>query len=406
MKYLFKLAMKNILKAKRRTILTFIILSFGIMMYLMLGAMMEGFDKTSVKNFIDFESGHFKIRNKTFDEDKPYNTDNFLKKTDIIEAQLKKMDFIEAYTKRILFLATADNYKDTIPVITIGIDPVNDPKVFTIKKFIEKGKLTEDGAVIGKALAKDMKLGIGDNVNISFRSSKGMNVSLELLITGLINTADPKVNNATIYINIKKAKEYMDIEGVTAITIKTKDFKKTSDYEKILGKKITTAQVWNWQTLSSDFSALMKTKKQSSNFILFFITIIAVVGIVNTILMSVYEKRQEIGTLMAMGMTEKEVRNIFIFEGLTIGLLGSIIGMIAGTLVNLYFIYVGIDFTAMMGGADSMGMNVMGHVKSMWMPSQYFTAFFLAVISSVLASYYPAKKVMKMSPVECLRTVQ
>lgn len=398
--------MKNILKAKRRTILTFIILSFGIMMYLMLGAMMEGFDKTSVKNFIDFESGHFKIRNKTFDEDKPYNTDNFLKKTDIIEAQLKKMDFIEAYTKRILFLATADNYKDTIPVITIGIDPVNDPKVFTIKKFIEKGKLTEDGAVIGKALAKDMKLGIGDNVNISFRSSKGMNVSLELLITGLINTADPKVNNATIYINIKKAKEYMDIEGVTAITIKTKDFKKTSDYEKILGKKITTAQVWNWQTLSSDFSALMKTKKQSSNFILFFITIIAVVGIVNTILMSVYEKRQEIGTLMAMGMTEKEVRNIFIFEGLTIGLLGSIIGMIAGTLVNLYFIYVGIDFTAMMGGADSMGMNVMGHVKSMWMPSQYFTAFFLAVISSVLASYYPAKKVMKMSPVECLRTVQ
>jgi putative ABC transport system permease protein len=405
MKYLFKLAMKNIIQAKRRTILTFMILSFGIMLFLILASLMEGFDQASMKNVIDFEAGHFKIRAKSFDEDKPYNTDNFLKNTDAIEAKLEKIKFIKGFTKRILFLSEIDNGQDALPVITIGVDPKTDGSVFTLDKFIEKGKFSKNGVLIGKELAKDLKRGIGDTVYLSFRSSQGMNNSLELEITGLINSGDPKVNNATVFIDFKKAKEYLDIPGATDISIKTDNIKKTDQYYKVLKKEITSAKTWDWKIISSDFAALMKTKKQSSNYILFFIVLIAAVGIINTLLMSVYEKRQEIGTLMAMGMTNKEIRNIFLIEGFTIGFLGCTIGLILGTLLNLYFIYVGIDFNAMYG-TQNTGFNVLGMVKSVWLPGSYIAAFILSVGASVLASYYPAKKVMKMSPVECLRSVQ
>ena len=90
MKYLFKLALNNIMKARRRTILTFLMLSFGVMIYLFTESMLAGIDDASFRNFIDFETGHFKIRSENFDEDHPYDTDNFLKETPSIEEKLSK----------------------------------------------------------------------------------------------------------------------------------------------------------------------------------------------------------------------------------------------------------------------------------------------------------------------------
>ena len=404
MKYLFKLSLKNLMRSKRRTILTFTMLTFAVIFYLIMEGSLEGFDKASFQNKIDFETGHFKIRSKQFDEDHPYDVDNYLDNVSVINAKLSKMDFVKGYTSRISFIGEIDNGVDSAPVITIGIDPVNDKKVFILEKYITKGKLEPEGVLVGKPLAKDMNVGLGDQIYITFRDKEGMYTSMDLLITGIVMTADPMINNGAVFINLNEAKEHMGSEGVTEISIKTSDFKEIELYAKRLKSEID-GNVQNWKELSTEFAALMETKRKGSSVFLLFIIIIALVGIINTILMSVYEKRQDIGTLMALGMEHKEVRNMFIFEGFIIGVIGCLMGLLLGTLINLYFIYVGINYTAMMGDTN-MGLNVMGHVKSTWVFSAYIKSFLIVVIASVLSSYYPAKKVMKMSPVECLRTVQ
>ncbi len=405
MKYLFKLATKNILRAKRRTALTFLMLSFGIIFYLIMEGMLEGFDVVSFQNLIDFETGHLKIRSVQFNEDRPFDIKNYLEKASEIEEELKKFEFITGFTSRINFLSELDNGIDATPVITVGIDTVNDRKVFSLEKFIIKGSLEKQGALVGKALAEDMKLDIGDVIYNTFRDRDGMYTSIELQITGLIQSADPKVNNASLFINLDETKEYLGVNGVTAISIKTQNFKNTEAFKLKLKSAIANADVLTWQELSTDFAALMATKRAGGNYFLFFTIMIALVGIINTLLMSVYEKRQEIGTMMALGMEHREIRNIFIFEGFTIGLLGSICGLILGTIVNLYFIYVGIDYTALMG-EDGMGFNVMGVIKSAWVFPAYFKSVFIVIIASVLSSYYPAKKIMRMEPADCLRIVQ
>lgn len=405
MRYLFKLAFKNIMRAKRRTLLTFLILSFGIVVYLIMEGMLAGFDRASFQNFIDFETGHFKIRSEQFDDEHPFDTDNYLLDTSSIEEKLKKIAFVTGYTSRINFLSEIDNGIDSTPVITVGIDPENDSRVFTLDKFTIKGKLERGGALIGKYLARDMKIDVGDTAYITFRNKQGMYTSIEILITGLVQAADPKVNSATVYINLDEAREYMGIDGATEISFRTLDFEKTEAYEERLKSEIKGARIQSWKDLSRDFAVLMATKRAGGRYFLFFIIIIALVGIINTLLMSVYEKRQEIGTMMALGMEHREVRNIFIFEGFMIGLFGSIFGLILGTLVNLYFIYVGIDYTAMVG-EEGMGFNVMGIVKSSWVFLAYIQSMLVVLIASVLSSYYPAKKIMRMEPAECLRTVQ
>jgi len=405
MKYLFKLALKNILRAKRRTVLTFLILSFGVIIYLFFEGMMEGFDHASFQNYIDFETGHYKIRSTSWNEDTPYDAQHILKNYKVISEEIAGLPYVTGVTSRILFLAEVDNGIDSSPSIIIGIDPENDQKVFSIKKFIEKGKLEPEGAIIGSTLAKDMGISMGDTFFITFRNSKGMYTSTQLIISGIIRSTDPKVNSGTVFINLTEARDLMLLEGVSEVVIKTSDFRKTESWLKNIKKFAGNTRVETWQQLSSDFAALMATKRKGGSMILLFIVIIALVGIINTLLISVYEKRQEIGTLMALGMDNHEVRNIFIFEGLVIGLTGSLIGLALGSLLNLYFIYNGIDYTAMMGEND-MGINVMGVVKSAWVASSYVKALIISVAASVLSSYYPAKKVMRMSPVECLRTVQ
>ncbi|PKL41374.1 MAG: hypothetical protein CVV44_01695 [Spirochaetae bacterium HGW-Spirochaetae-1] len=405
MKYLVKLSIRNILRAKRRTLLTFTMLTFGVIIYIIVEGMLEGFDQASFKNFIDFETGHFKIRSGTFDEDHPYDTDNYIHDTGSVERKLAALSFVGGYTSRIHFIAEADNSVDSSPVLVTGIDPVRDRDVFSLENFIVTGSLERKGILIGKSLAQDLHTTMGDGLFITFRNSRGMYTSAELTITGLIQTADPRINNSTVFINIGEARELMTVPGAAEISFRVDDFHKTDQYKPILETAFPGMNIRSWRELSTNFTALMEMKKKSSAYILFFIVTIALVGIINTILMSVYEKRREIGTLMALGMDQREVRNIFLFEGFLIGTLGSISGIIIGTLINLYFIYVGIDYTAMLGD-KGMGFNVMGYVKSAWVFSAYAKALIISILASVIASYYPAKKVMKMVPMECLRTVQ
>ncbi|MDH5720005.1 MAG: FtsX-like permease family protein [Spirochaetia bacterium] len=405
MGYLIKIAYKNIIKSKRRTILTFMMLSFGFMVYLVLDAMYAGLDVVSFKNYIEFETGHLKIRNLNFDDDDPYDPKNYLEKTGDIEAKLKKMNFVEGYTSRVLFLSELDNGTDSTSVIAVGIDPQKDKNVFNLDQYITEGGLEKNGIVLGYILARDMGLKKGDMAFITFRNIHGMFTSIEFTVSGIVKAADPRVNMMMSFINLNEAREYMDIKGATEITLKVKDYLNMQSFEKELNSNVSGVMIQNWQELSSEFAALLDMKKAAGNYILLFLLVIALVGIINTLLMSVFEKRREIGMLMALGMQKKEIRNIFIAEGLIIGILGSIFGMIMGTLANLYFIYIGIDYASLLG-EDAMGFNITGHVKSAWVIGSYVKCFALVVITSILGSYVPAKRVMMFEPMECLRVAQ
>lgn len=405
MMYLLKMALKNITRAKRRTVLTFLMLSFGIIIYIIMESLLQGFDDASFKNMIDFETGHIKIRSQKYDEDRPYDIENYLTETQNIHKILKQWEFIKSVTERVQFLAQVDNSIDTSPVIVTGIDREKDNKVFTLNKYLISGELRQGGLLMGTTLAKDMGLALNDMVYVTFRDSNGMYTSIERVITGIIKTPDPRINSTEVYITIKDARHNLDIKGASEICIKTIQYEKADTFKKQLIPQLPGFRVESWRDISTDFAALMSTKRKASSYILLFIVIIALVGIINTLLMSVYEKRQEIGTLMALGMEHREVRNIFIMEGFIIGITGSIVGLLVGTLINLYFIYVGIDYTAMLGD-NTAGLNIMGVVKSVWVIPSYFKAFVIVILASVLSSYYPAKKVMKMEPAECLRTVQ
>ena len=409
MKFILNLAFKNIIRYKRRTVLTFLVLSFGIAFYIVMVGMVEGYKKQSVENYINFDTGHLKVRSLQYDEDAPFSQDNLLTNYRRVTDILKEKKFVTAFTERVKFIGEADNGIDSMPCSVIGIDAENDAKVFNLTNYITAGKLFDGAVLIGRGLIDDLGLGAGDTFYLTFKNGQGMMDSIELEIGGIIDSADPLVNSSTVFMTMADAKKYLNTDSVSEIAVRTDDPSKAHVYTRELSKDLPQFQVLSWQKLSEGIVAASMADQVTTYVFVVFIMIIAMVGIINTMLMSVYEKTREIGTLKALGMEDRSVLGMFMLEGSIIGFLGGLMGVILGSLIVWYLVAVGYDRTAFIGKENENIMasyRLAGVLRATWHWPSIVLSFLLSIATSVLASYYPAKKATRLQPMECLRTIQ
>lgn len=406
MNYMLRLSIKNILRNKRRTAITFAMLSFGTALYIFMAGIFEGFDVAALNGVINFESGEIKVRSQKYDEERVYALDALVDNPQSIISKVKTFPFVKGVTKRFTFFGEMDNSIDSTPVVAVAIDQETDESVFSLKKYYVEGDLQPYAAVVGKELANEMGLSVGDYFYLTFRTKSDAYYSLELWISGLLLSPDATSNKSKIFINLNEAQEVTGVKGaVREVNIKTNDLYKATEYAQQMRSEIASADVLSWEETSYALAETLEQKGKIVDVILFFILLIAMIGIINTILISIYEKRREIGTLKALGMLDKEVRNLFISEGFLLGLFGSLLGVALGTLINWYFVVHGFDFGSLNSGSAS-GMAFIGVVKSQWSLQAILTPVVFSILVSTLAAYLPARKVMKMQPVDTLRVVQ
>lgn len=135
------------------------------------------------------------------------------------------------------------------------------------------------------------------------------------------------------------------------------------------------------------------------------ILLIAAVGIVNTILMSVYSRIREIGVLRAYGMTQKDIRQLFTREGLIIGALGSLAGLALGALIDWYFTAKGLNIAATFGNMDFGSIPVNATLYGEWRPQSFLVGFLFGTFVSWLSARIPAKRAARLEPTDALRFV-
>ncbi|MGA2140970.1 MAG: FtsX-like permease family protein [Brevinematales bacterium] len=401
--YILSLALKNILRYKRRTILTFSILVFGIALYIFMTGFIKGLSAQAFENQIQFESGDFKIRAKTFDEETPYDINNFMTDYRSAEAVLKTKPYVRSFTERVEFKAELDNGRVSSPVLVVGIDKGKDNTVFNLTNFIYNGELMPGGAVLGSTLAGDMDASVGDTVYITFHNGQDMMDSIDLEITGLVKSPDPQVNGSTVFIRLDQALKFLNKDCISDISVKTLDYRKYEEYGKDLAGSLPGYGIYDWAKLGEDTVVQAQSREKIFMIFLVFIAVIGLVGITNTMLISVYQKQREIGTLKALGMSDREVLSLFIIEGFMIGFLGSFFGTAAGILLSLYPMTAGLNITAIFNTTNISGFNVTGIVRSRLDFMTIAGAFLTGIVFSAAASWYPARKTMSSKIADSLR---
>ncbi len=397
---IFSLASKNVFRARTRTLITIFAYAFGIGMYILMDGLLGGAYKDSVKNIVQKDIGNIKVFSKGYDINKivPDPEDYFDEK--VYREIFNKYEYS---VRELQFLTTIVSGEQQYAGVVRGVNPKSANKVFNYKTDVKVGawldSLPDDEVVMGELLAKVLKLKVGDNFVIIYRNRDGNYDAYDFTVGGLIYTGNPNVDRVDVFMKLEKAQEIMGAQGlVSDIAIRTNDKGAVERIRRDCGGDLT---VYTWEDLSQDFLNINKTKQISSAVLIMMIVIVAVIGIFNTILLGMFERQIEVGTLKALGMSEKEINLLFVIEGGIIGLLGSVVGIITGVILNIPFVTIGISLK----GFENMdiGYPVEAVFRSTWNPGSMIFALIFGVVIAILASYYPAKRAARLNPVETLR---
>jgi ABC-type lipoprotein release transport system permease subunit len=414
MKQLLLLAFKNLTRHKKRTIITSIAIGFGIMMMIWMHGMLKWANNESIKNIKTYEFGNFAVSTKEFKEERKNNpVDLTLNPKEIEQITAFAEEIGIQASPRTAFKSMASyNRGFGLPYLVFAIDPLIDAKIYDINKKIIEGKyLTQEsqGILVSSYCVKELGAKLNDHMIIETRTRYGTFQAIRLKITGIFHSPDPYVNRNYLFISRNNAERNFQLEGTaTEITFSTPtSFNEpylSQMQEKIKTSGLNHLTINKWQEFASDYLAVIKTEKGSTNIIMFFIFIIVAVGIINTMLMAVFERIREIGMVRALGMRDRDVIMSFIFESAGIGLIGSLIGLILGIGISAYSIYFGLDFTSMYKDMD-IGYRTGLVFYNEWNPEMMLTAVLFTIICSIIVSIIPARKAVKMEITDSIRYI-
>ncbi|MGA2765581.1 MAG: FtsX-like permease family protein [Spirochaetia bacterium] len=407
---LWKIAVRNTVRHGRRTIITALVLMAGIGIFIFVDTLGAGMGRSGVDNMADYALSSLKVRNPAYVEDiEASPLDKGLANPDEAVAALAKEGLPAA--PRVRFVAQVSNYTDQIPVLAAAVDPKADSKVFRVSSSVSAGTwlagAPSKSVVFGIAFAQELKLKVGDSVLISAQTMDDRTNADEYSVVGLVDTPVPEVNKNGLFMSLTDARALLDAPDLVtevdaalprAVTLNAGLVAADSAAERLRGA-LPGVRIDPIRELGKVFLADLDAHGVYFRILVVIILLIAAVGIVNTILMSVYSRVREIGILRAYGMVRRDIARLFTLEGLMVGIFGSLLGVTLGVGLDIFMIVRGIPAATFSGAVPW----VSGFIHGEWNLRTMIVGFAFGVLVSFIASLIPARRAAKLEPTAALR---
>jgi lipoprotein-releasing system permease protein len=258
---------------------------------------------------------------------------------------------------------------------------------FTVQGNIESLSTHQDGIVIGSGIAEKMNVMTGDKINIT--SSKGVN--LTLTVVGIFKTNNSKEDRTKSYVNLSTGQQFLKENDVYVTDINVNiDNPEQAPQVAVELSQLTGYKAEDWKAANESYMAASRVRKIVITFISFTLLIVSSFGIYNILNMTVSQKINDIAILKAMGFNGRDVVRIFVYQALTIGAIGVILGVFFALLLvqALQHVYIGGDI---------------GYFPIRFEPWVFVRGIFIGLFITFLAGYVPAKKAAKVDPVSIFR---
>lgn len=408
--FLVKLALRNLTRHKRRTLITSSVIALGLMLYLVFDSLLIGMAEVSFDNVKDLEYSHLQITTEDYWENRDeLPLEDLITVDQELLSMITTLSDLQGIAPRIKFQANLHNGVNELPITVVGIDPINERQVFTTEDYLVQGQMIERDtpqALMGKKLADLMEFFIGDYLTLVFKSEDGAFNTIEAEIVGLMNTSDPIVNDL-VYIPLELAQWGLNIDN----QVSEIDIRLSKDSAISLGKKeleTAFAQKWpgltvnTWREAAAAVVAMSQAQNIKNQFIIFIILILAAVGIVNTIILSALERLKETGMMKAMGMKEWEIIVAFMLESIGMGVFGGIVGCIFGALGVWLLTVYGVDLAWFGMGEMNIGFPMTGLIYGKWNLSAFSFVFFFGTLIALISSILPARWAARKNPIDAI----
>jgi ABC-type lipoprotein release transport system permease subunit len=402
---IIKMAYRDLGRNRRRTFFSALALGIGLALLLFMAGVINWEIQNSLDQTIQLVSGNLQVRSSTYSEDKTsLDWKDLIASPVEVASQVASLAPVQVATPRLYASGIVQSGDTSLGVRIIGIDPPSLANAPFQRGVIAGQYLTADdtsGILIGKTLADKLGLSAGSTTNLLVNAADGSVVQQVFTVRGIYETSTPSYDGSTVFLPLSKAQAITQAgDHASSIFILLKDSQQTDAVVKALNSS-------QYKTLTfADMNPLLVLIEDLANsfMIVLYLIVLAVTAtvVVNTLIMSVFERTREIGILSALGMPSSQIMAMFFVESCFLAFGGIALGMILGIPLVNWVGQVGIPIPDLGTTAYMIGRNIYAHLTV----QDALTLSLLTLIVTLLAALYPALLAARMQPVEALHKAQ
>lgn len=387
---IIKLAFRNITHAGLRTWLNVVVLSFAFVLIIWVQGLYEGLQKQVINDMKAIHVGGGQFWQQRYD---PYDPLSLEEAHAPLSPELRALVERGDATPVLMTPATIFPEGRVQSVILRGIDTRQN--IITLPSCeLQNG--TSPGvipAIIGTRMAKSANLKKGDLITIRWRDANGVFDAAEIQVMHIFNTSVQTVDEGQVWIPLQKLQEMLNLPGEATYVIL-----KLGLTEIPPGSPDWVYRDHNF--LFAELYTIVKTKRAGSSVFLSILFAMGLLAVFDTQVLSIFRRRKEMGTLMALGMTRWKVIGLFTLEGALQGILAIVVGAIYGIPFMAYQSKVGLQ---MPQAIEQGGWNISAKLYPAYSLKLYLIVTLILFIAVVIVSFLPTRRISKLKPTEALR---
>jgi len=382
-----KLALRNLLGAGLRTWLNVIVLSFAFVTIVWTQGLLQGMNDQAASAMIETEIGGGQFWHKNYD---PYDPLTLQDAHGKLSKEIATRVEQQQATPVLIVQGTSYPNGRIRPVLLKGIDP--DQKILALPAHFLRENDTAIPALIGQRMAKSAALKIGDYVTIQWRDVNGTFDATDIVISQIMTTSVQTVDMNQYWVPLKKLQEMTGlIDEATVVTVAP---------NTLISE---TSPDWIFRDLDfllKDIREMIKTKSVSSTIIYFLLLLLAMLAIFDTQVLSIFKRRKEMGTLMALGLTRMKVIQLFTLEGALHGVLAALVGAIYGIPLLSKLAHEGWQLP---DSTDGYGFAIGERLYPVYSLGLLVLTTLVVLIVTTIVSYLPTRRIAHLKPTDALR---
>jgi ABC-type lipoprotein release transport system permease subunit len=401
-----RLAWRNIWRHRRRTLIVAAAIALGLALMMLYDGMVAGFNQAIYGNAIRVLGGNIQIRAAGY-HDRAGGAELLPLADDaaVVEAARAQPQVLAA-SRRIYTSGMATNRAGAFGVSIIGVEPEQEQPVSLMAQHVVAGRwlnaADRDVVFIGKGLADAMGVAPGDRFTLAGRDTHDQMRRRTMTVAGIYDLGLADLEKRSIYVSLGEAQDLYGLSGQsTEVALVLQEI---GQEPAVVGAVRPGLPGYTYDTWADSFPELesaVSTKSGIMNIFGVIIMVIAAIGILNMLLMAVYERTREIGVLGALGFKPRHITALFILEGALIGLVGVAFGVALGLLMNGILGRVGIDVSKFTSLTEYTAL-MSGQIYPTSGADNLLQRGLTVLIIAVLASYYPAREAARSEPAAAL----